>query len=159
MNITHYIDDMKLIFNILNNEYLINNNYDISYLSTNILYNTTNHREINNKLLGKAGTRSALERSRREVRLSSPDHNYIYIYTTTSRGWTERVPPRNAFPPWGVPAATRSRRCHGSIYNIILLGVGVNAFPPETRSRRAPFGERLKYSSFLIYSWTKYLTR
>jgi hypothetical protein len=174
---------MNLIFNILNNEYLINNYYDISYLSTSILYNTTNHREINNKLLGKARTRSRLERSRREVRLSSPDHNYMYIYyniyTTSSRGWAERVPPCNAFPPTrvpgGVPAVTRSRRCHGSIYIILLLGVGVNAFPPKTRSRRNPFpaepvpagtrsrrppsGERFKYSSFLTYSWMKYLIR
>jgi len=163
MNIIHYIDDMNLIFNILNNEYLINNNYDILYLSTHILYNTTNHRKINNKLLGKAGTRSRLERSRREVRLSSPDHNYMYIYyniyTTSGGGWAERVPPCNAFPPWGVPAETRSRRCHGSIYNILLLGVGGNAFPPRTRSRRAPFGEKLKYFVFTAYSWTKYLTR
>jgi hypothetical protein len=159
MNITHYIEDMNLIFNILNNEYLINNNYGVSYLSTHILYNTTNHRKINNKLLGKAGTRSRPERSRREVRLSTPVQVLLYIYTTSSRGWTERVPPCNAFPPWGVPAETRSRRCHGSIYNILLLGVGVNAFPPRTRSRRPPFGERFKYSSFLTYSWTKYLTR
>jgi len=175
MNIIHYIDDMNLIFNILNNEYLINNYYDISYLSSHILYNTTNHREINNKLLGKAGTRSRLERSRREVRLSTPVQVLLYIYTTTSRGWAERVPPCNAFPPWGVPAVTRSRRCHGSIIIYILLGVGVNAFPPKTRSRRspfpaepvpagtrsrrAPFSERLKYSSFLLLSWTKYLIR
>jgi len=150
---------MNLIFNILNNEYMINNYYNISYLSTYILYNTTNHREINNKLLGKARTRSRLERSRREVRLSTPVQVLLYIYTTSSRGWAERVPLCNAFPPWGVPAVTRSRRCHGSIYNILLLGVGVNAFPPRTRSRRPPFGEKLKYPSFLTYSWMKYLTR
>jgi len=150
---------MNLIFDILNNEYLINNYYNVSYLSTYILYNTTNHRKINNKLLGKAGTRSRPERSRREVRLSTPVQVLLYIYTTSSRGWAERVPLSNAFPPWGVPAETRSRRCHGSIYNILLLGVGVNAFPPRTRSCRPPFGVKLKYSSFLTYSWMKYLTR